>query len=278
MEKIKKHHLKIAAVFLLIIGLFLGINVLSIDLYIFNWLENGIYNLIAPFLNLVESISSTFENFFLALFRSHQLIEENEKLRERVSELSASLAMMEDVRRQNQRLRELLNYQNYLSGDAEVITGRVVGYSPASWQRKAIINLGENQDLEKNQPVIGYNGNLIGRVETPGMNSSQIITLADPEFAVGGQIVRDESRALGLIRGIPDDDSHVMMENIPWDADVKVGDKIMTSGVSENYPPGLPIGEVVKVEAGKLGLSQVVKIDAHFGSRNLEEVLILKNW
>lgn len=278
MEYLKKYNYKLVLAVILLIIVFYAVNIMDIDFYVFNWLENGIYNLLAPFFNFIEAGYSGINNFFAAFFHSQELIEENERLRERVAELSATNAMLEEVEKQNERLRELLAYNREISKNLEVITGRVVGYSPGSWQRRVMVNIGRNDGISVNMPVIGYEGNLIGRVEEAGMNSSQIILLDDPEFVVGGQISRESSRALGLIRGLPESNEKIIMENIPWDADIREGDKIITSGVSDNYPAGLPIGTVTEVNVGKQGLSQVAYVETFGGRRNLEEAVIIKKW
>ncbi len=278
MEKLKNYNYKLALAIILLIFALIVVNVLEVDLYLFNWLENGIYNLLAPFFNFIESGVTLAEDTFASFFRSQELIEENEHLREQVAELSARNARLEEVQKQNERLRELLSYDQYTADSLEVITGGVIGYSPGSWQRKVMINIGRNDDVSANMPVIGYNGSLAGRVAEAGMNSSQIILLHDPEFVVGGQISREDSRALGLVRGLPDSDERVIMENIPWDADVEVGDRIITSGVSDNYPAGMPIGEVVEVEVSKQGLSQLAYVETYSGERSLEELVVVKEW
>ena len=196
MEKLKNYNYKLALAIILLIFALIVVNVLEVDLYLFNWLENGIYNLLAPFFNFIESGVTLAEDTFASFFRSQELIEENEHLREQVAELSARNARLEEVQKQNERLRELLSYDQYTADSLEVITGGVIGYSPGSWQRKVMINIGRNDDVSANMPVIGYNGSLAGRVAEAGMNSSQIILLHDPEFVVGGQISREDSRAL----------------------------------------------------------------------------------
>lgn len=278
MEYLRKYNTKLVLAVILLIIIFYAVNIMDIDFYIFNWLENGVFNLLAPFFNVLESGYMGVNNFIASFFQSQELIEENERLREEVAELSATNSMLQEVEKQNQRLRELLAYDQQIHRELEVITGRVVGYSPGSWQRKIMVNVGRNDGVSVNMPVIGYEGNLIGRIGEAGMNSSQAILLNDPEFVVGGQVSRDDSRVLGLIKGLPESEGKVIMENIPWDADIREGDEIITSGVSDNYPVGLPIGKVVEVSVGKQGLSQVAHVETFGGERNLEEAVIVKSW
>ncbi len=277
-KNIKKDSYKILILVLLLGFIFLSVGVFDIDLYLFNWLEDGIYNLLAPFFNIVEGTITGVDNFFTALFSAQELIEENQMLRNRVAELSAGSEMMEEIRKENERLRQMLNHRDNIPDNPEILTGSVVGYSPATWQRKVMINIGRNEGLENDMPAVDYNGYLLGRVKEAGMSSSRIIMLPDPEFVVGGQVASEDSRALGLVSGLPETDDRVVMENIPWDAEIAEGDRIVTSGVSDKYPPGLPIGEVKEVESDKHGLSQIAYIKIPNRQRSIEEIMIIEDW
>ena len=70
------------------------------------------------------------------------------------------------------------------------------------------------------------------------------------------------------------------MENISWntrseEGDIKEGDIIVTSGLSDNYPRGIPIGEVVSVETDNYGLSQKAEIKLFMKKKTIEEVLVI---
>ncbi len=277
MEYLSNKNLKLAAVILLFFILLFA-NTANVDFYFFNWLENGIYNLISPFLNVVENVISSINNYYVAFLKTGEIVDENERLREEVARLSTDNAMLEEAREQNERFRDLLSFRATVPGEPDIISAGVVGYSPATWQRMLTVNAGRNDGVKVSMPVIGYQGNLKGRVEKAGMNSSQVKLISDPEFQVGGRVARSDSRALGLVRGLPESDEEVIMENIRWDADIEKGDLIVTSAVSDNYPPGIPIGEVKRVEVGKQGLSQVAEVNLKGFQRTAEEAVIIREW
>jgi len=68
------------------------------------------------------------------------------------------------------------------------------------------------------------------------------------------------------------------MDNIAWDADIQEGDVILTSGLSNNFPAGLKIGEVLAVETDNYGLSQKSKINLYLNNITLEEVMVITNF
>ena len=68
------------------------------------------------------------------------------------------------------------------------------------------------------------------------------------------------------------------MDNIAWDADIQQNDVILTSGLSNNFPSGLKIGEVISVENDNYGLSQKAEINLYINNITLEEVLVITNF
>jgi rod shape-determining protein MreC len=127
-------------------------------------------------------------------------------------------------------------------------------------------------------PVITYQGYLVGRVENVGSNSAQIRLIIDHNFVVGGIVARTDSREIGLVKGSGRGDRPNIMDSIAWDADIKAGDVVLTSGLSNNFPPGLKIGEVAEVETDNYGLSQKADINLFMHQITLEEVMIIKNF
>jgi rod shape-determining protein MreC len=126
--------------------------------------------------------------------------------------------------------------------------------------------------------VISYQGYLVGRIENFGSSFAQIRLITDHNFVVGGIIARTDSREIGLVRGSGRTDAPNIMDSIAWNADIESGDVVLTSGLSNNFPAGLKIGEVAQVETDNYGLSQKADINLFMNQITLEEVMIIKNF
>ena len=275
MDFFNDFRIKITIIFLLILVSVLAVNIFELDFYIFTWLENGIYNIMAPFFNILESTGNYLNGIYQSFFQSRELLEENQRLRQELSEQVIINISLNEVVRENQRMREIYNLDSAYVENLELLGTRVTGQAPSSWEQRIMINKGSNQGVEERLPVISFNGYLIGRIINTGVSSSQIMMVNDPDFSVGARVSRETSRASGVVRGQPGETDRLIMERIDWDADIKEGDLIITSGISDQYPRGLQIGQVLEVFSDNFGLSKSAYIDYNLGNQDLEELLII---
>ena len=267
--------IKITIIFLLVIFTTLAVNVLELDFYIFTWLENGVYNVLSPFFNILDSTGNYLSGIYQSFFQSRELLEENKRLKRELSEQMIINISLNETVKENRRMRELYNLDSALIENLELLGGRVTGKAPSSWEQRIMLNQGSNQGVEERLPVLSFNGYLAGKIINTGVNSSQVMMINDPDFSVGARVSRGSSRASGVVRGKPGETGQLIMERIDWDADIRQGDLIITSGISDQYPRGLPIGKVTEVFSDNFGLSQSAHIEFNLGSQNLEELLII---
>ncbi|SFL44050.1 rod shape-determining protein MreC [Halanaerobium salsuginis] len=276
MFKFNRNSLLIFLLFLLIISGLFFFQLNSINLPFLNWLRELFYNLITPVLNLINNVLDKIKGFFITLFSIDDIQEEVKQLRRKNNTLERQILFLENINRENERLRELLNFKENV--DYQLVGAKVIANSPSIWEKVITVNRGSNDGVEKRMPVITYRGYLVGRVEAVGTNSAQVRLLTDKDFVVGGIVARTDSRAIGLLHGSGRKDQSNIMDNIAWDADITKGDIILTSGLSNNFPAGIKIGQVQKVEADNYGLSQKADIGLFINSLTLEEVMIIKNF
>ncbi len=248
----------------------------DINLPFFNWLSDLVYNLITPILNLVHQFVESIQNFFTTLFSIDEINQEIKDLRQKNSVLERQILFLENINRENERLRKILDFKAKV--DYQMIGAEVIANSPSIWEKTITINRGSKDGLEKRMPVISYQGYLVGRIENIGRSSAQVRLITDHDFVIGGIIARTDSREIGLVKGSGRDDKPNIMDSIAWDADIQSGDIILTSGLSNNFPAGLKIGEVEKVETDNYGLSQKADIQLLMHQITLEEVMVIKNF
>lgn len=251
--------------------LFLYIN--DIEMSFLNWISNKTFNLFTPILNYINKIYDGIVDFFNALFSIDELIKENDSLKKEIASTERQRMMFRSIVKENNRLRTLLKFKE--RNNFEVLGAEVIGNSPTIWEKKIMINRGSKDGIKRRMPVITYNGLLVGKVDYVGSNSSQIMLLNDSEFVVGGIVSRDDSRAIGLVRGSGENKNNNIMDNIAWDADINKGDKIVTSGLSNNYPSGLEIAEVAEVMPDNYGVSQKARLKLFINTITIEEVLVI---
>ena len=267
----------IAAVLIIsIIIIFSFLYFSDINLPFVNWFSDLIYNMLTPVLNLIHQFVESIRGFFTTLFSIDEINQEIKDLRQKNSVLERQILFLENINRENKRLRELLNFKENV--DYRMLGAEVIANSPSIWEKTITINRGRKDGLEERMPVISYQGYLVGRIENLGSSSAQVRLITDQNFVVGGIIARTESREIGLVRGSGRDDQPNLMDNIAWDADIENGDVVLSSGLSNNFPAGLKIGEVGKIEKDNYGLSQKAEVNLFINNLTLEEVMVIQNF
>ncbi|MCK4851917.1 MAG: rod shape-determining protein MreC [Candidatus Omnitrophica bacterium] len=200
-------------------------------------------------------------------FRSRdRLIESNKALRKRVADLSLKIARLDDICRENVRLRALLQFKEKF--DFKTISAEVIAREPDDWRGAFIIDRGLRDGMKTRAAVCSAKG-LLGKVVEAGIDTSLVILLTHPNFKAGGVI--KGSRINGVITGAGK--GMAKMLYIPMSADVETGAVVTTSGLSRIFPKGILVGEIVSVEKSRTGLYKYAMIRPFADLFDEEEVL-----
>lgn len=184
----------------------------------------------------------------------------------RIRELEQRLVEQE---RQNQSLRELIDAVS--DRDRQPVFAPAIGRSAHHWWNHIILGRGRRDGLKKGY-IVTAPGGLVGRIASVTDRTSRVLLVSDPTSRVGVTIGR--SRSMGFLRGRGGE--RAVMEFFDKVPDVKEGDVVSTSSLSQLFPPGTPVG---RVESVKLNASPapeaIVKLSAPIG--NLEWALVEPN-
>jgi len=147
------------------------------------------------------------------------------------------------------------------------VEARVIGFPPENESRAVTIDKGSRAGIRRDDGVLGASG-VIGRVAAAGPFSSTIILATDYTSRIPA-IVRD-GRWWGIARG---NLSSVIVEFIPQDAPLRVGDVVVT-GEGRSFHSGVPIGTITAIERGDATLYQtaVLRTSVDFGA--LDRVVV----
>lgn len=198
-----------------------------------------------------------------------EIQKENEFLREKNIQLANELSSLKETKLENIRLsRELGLKDKNISG---VVIARIVGKSLIQARNTITLNVGDNDSVKVNMPVITDDG-LVGRVVSVSKNYSIAQILYNRNLNIS---VKDQrSRVDGILNY--DGAGNLVINNVPKSADVKPGDLIITSPYSNYFPAGIPVGTVV--EEGNLdNLFKKIVVEPSVSFTDLEEVFILKH-
>lgn len=197
------------------------------------------------------------------------LTEQNQRLREDLLLANAKLNRMAAVAEQNERLKELLATQKSLG--LKVQLARVVGVDLGAERNRLVINLGARDKVRVGQPVIDAHG-LLGQVVETLPTTAVVMLVTDPSHAVPVTVERTGLRTVAYgARG----SAQLSLPTVPMAADIKVGDRLLTSGLGGRFPPGFPVGTVIGVAPAANGLFQEARARPSADVYRSDDVLLL---
>ncbi len=211
----------------------------------------------------------------VSLIRARSLAEENRKLKEQIDRLAAEKLQLHEYFLENKDLREKLGFA--IAGEVKGVPARVISRSSTPGGPKVSIESLDGRELEVGNMVMTQKG-LVGRVVAAQKAVGEVMLLTHSDHAVAGMAQR--SREQGMIYAArPTDASEplLQMEKVRGEADLRVGDVILTAGLSGIYPANVRIGTVIRVQtapASSRALRAIIKPAADL--TNITYVLVVR--
>ena len=149
----------------------------------------------------------------------------------------------EILAQENKELKDALNFKQKTKYKS--VTTVVIGKNSENTSKMLIIDAGKSEGLETGQPVVVYGGILIGTVAKVENNISFIRLVTDNQSKIAATLL-NKDKSLGVVEG-----GHgisLLMNLIPREEAIIIGDKVVTSGLNQGIPKGLLIGEVAIAE------------------------------
>ena len=198
-----------------------------------------------------------------------RLLEENRAFREQQALLDLRLLRYEALEQENQRLRSL---NHALGPEAPKATmAEVLRVDLGPFRQRVIINSGTLAGVFVGQAVVDAGG-IVGQVRRAGLVSSEVILLSDPEHAIPVQVNRTGLRTIVSGTGQP---ATLSLPYLSRNADVRVGDLLLSSGLGGVFPPGYPVARVTEVRRDPAEPLAVIRAEPLAALDRDREVLLL---
>lgn len=232
----------------------------------------GMGSLFVPLLGFVNSAQKLAGQAADAALPRSELVRQNETLRRHNQELMLQAAQVEGVARENQRLRQLLGWEQQKPWKLKLAS--VVLREPSNWWRTVQLDLGSRDGIKENMPVLTTEG-LVGRIASVGLTRSQVVLLGDPHCKVSARI-DNPARDTGIIGpGGVLESEFVEMNYLPSNVNLKPGQSVVTSGIGGIFPKDIPIGRIVDWRTIEYGLNTVARVKLNANLSSLEEVWVM---
>lgn len=212
----------------------------------------------------VKSVTNLWENYLWLI----NVAKERDDLLVQLKQLEAQNSRLIEFRHENERLRSLLQFKE--DSAAEGVTAPVIGRDPSNWIRTITVGAGVRDGISTSLPAVDGHA-IVGQTTAVAENISRILLLTDSTSAIDALV--QSSRAPGIVEGSTE--GQLMMRYVLKDYDVKLGDRVISSGLDGVYPKGRLIGVVTHVDKNVSGLFQHIVIEPRVDFNRLETVLIL---
>jgi rod shape-determining protein MreC len=200
-------------------------------------------------------------------------------LRQRNGELEAEVARLQtqviDLQQQVTETNILSALVGFARANPEYSyqAASVIGRDPSPFLHYVIINVGSNEGVLPGMPVVTDKG-LVGRVDAVIAEAARLLLVTDATSALNVRMQASTTEAM-LVGSTTGD---LTIEMIPQDANIQVGDVVLTSGLGGNYPANMLVGQVVSVRKTQSELFQQAAIQPNVDYNQLQFVLVITNF
>jgi rod shape-determining protein MreC len=200
------------------------------------------------------------------------LIEQNERLKVDRLRLQVRVEKLAELESENRRLRTLLD--STVKTGEKVLIAELLSVDMNPFNRRIVLNKGRRHGVYAGQSLVDSQG-VMGQVADVGPFSSTALLITDPSHALPVQFHRTGLRAVAVGSGAAD---LLTLSHIPNNADIRVGDLLVTSGLGGRFAHGYPVGRVTRVQrdSGQPFASVDIEPSARL-ERNREVLLIWAN-
>jgi rod shape-determining protein MreC len=197
---------------------------------------------------LADASTSTYTTY-RHLWHAQQ---ENQQLHIRLVAAEAQIQRLTEQAAESERLRNLLQFKSQLP--IQTVAAEVIASSPGETSNAIFIDKGSDAGLAADLAVVTPEG-VVGKILTVFPHSAQVLLLTDNSSGVGVTLAR--TRVQGILKGQSGGlcDVHYVMNEEP----ITAGEPVVTSGLDQIFPKGLPVGTVMKAGDGNIYKNIVVK-------------------
>lgn len=205
------------------------------------------------------------------IFSYEEIIAENENLKKENMELKIQKERNQKIHEENERLLKLLEMKENSIYKGNLKFARVSFSDINNLNNKIFIDLGSKDGI-KTDMIAVYSDYLVGKIVEVHDNYSEVELITNPNSIISTKTMGD---ILGIARGSDEEDGSLYFQPSIVEDNLKEGDEITTSGISDIYPESIKIGKISKIDNKENYSYKMVTIKPGFESKDLREVIII---
>lgn len=232
------------------------------------WVESVLVSALSPFQKAITRTMLKTQHLWHSYIGLVNVQAENETLKKEIQALRTENSRLVEVNLRYNRLSGLLETQK--KAKEPMMLANVVGHDSTTWSNVLLVDRGTEKNVGNNMVVVSADG-LVGHVIQSSPKASKVLLLTDFRHSVDALVQRTRDRGVVVGR----DRSTCLMKYIPLEAEIQVGDRVITSGMGGIFPKGLVIGTVTQVTKREVELYQEALVKPSADLMRLEEVFVI---
>ena len=205
------------------------------------------------------------------IFSYEEIIAENENLKKENMELKIQKERNQKILEENERLLKLLEMKENGIYKGNLKFARVSFSNINNLNSKIFIDLGAEDGIKIDMITV-YGDYLVGKIVAVHNNYSEIELITNPNSIISAKTMRD---ILGIARGSDEEDGLLYFQPSIVEDNLKEGDEIITSGISDIYPEGIKIGKIEEIDEKENYGYKRVTLKPGFESKDLRELIVI---
>jgi len=205
------------------------------------------------------------------IFSYEEIIEENENLKKENMELKIQKERNQKILEENERLLKLLEMKENSIYKGNLKFARVSFSDINNLNNKIFIDLGAEDGIKIDMITV-YGDYLVGKIVAVHNNYSEVELITNPNSIISAKTMRD---ILGIARGSDEEDGLLYFQPSIVEDNLKEGDEIITSGISDIYPEGIKIGKIEEIDEKENYGYKRVTLKPGFESKDLRELIVI---
>ena len=238
-----------------------------------SYVKSAVVTVLSPFQRLTGAVGEAIGGFGRYFTEYDELKEENARLKEEISELREKEYDAYLYEKENEWLRDYLDLKR-VNSSFSLADAKIIGWETTNTRTVYTLDRGSAVGIKKNMPVICAEG-VVGYITEVGLTWSKTVILTDDRSSVG--VYTERSGAVGVLNGTYELSSQGKCEIVCLEenADISVGDRVMTSGLGGVYPQGLAVGEVTEVYVDKYDRSIHAVVSPYVDFDKIRAVMVV---
>jgi len=257
------------------INIYLSILVALVLLIFLHWVgilkpvENVLIYLVKPIEKVTYRLGlNIFAN--QSNLSKEELEKENNELKDKLGDALIENARLHSLISKSEILQQELNF--LVSKNYQAVSAQIIGKPSDTTTQVYLVDRGKKDDIRVGYPVIYLNGILVGKIIEVEDSTAQMLVISDSRSAVGAQ-VQNENNSPGVVIGKLG--LALEMQLIPQSEEITKGQIVVTSGLEENIPSGLVIGQIKEIDKKTEELFQTATIESPISLERLDVLSII---